>query len=234
MKLRIKSVAKFVAPACRGDLDSVPTVIRTALFGFCLLALVSLTACHRDMRNQPKYRGFRASTFFADGRSIRPAVPGTIPVGYLKSDTLFYTGKIAGKPADMFPFTVDRAVLERGRDRFNIYCSPCHDFTGSGNGMIVQRGHKVPPSFHIQRLREAPAGYFFDVITNGFGNMFDYSYQLRPEDRWAVVAWVRTLQMAGRSSLSDVPPAERAGLDQPAGAKPEPPGAHGEQKAMGH
>ncbi|MDZ4803641.1 MAG: cytochrome c [Candidatus Eisenbacteria bacterium] len=229
MKLRTNAVAAD----CGGDKNFSARLTRTLLFGTSLLALLSLTACHRDMRDQHKYRGFRESSFFADGRSVRPAVPGTIPVGYLRSDTLFYTGKIAGKPADMFPFTIDKTVLERGRNRFNIYCSPCHDFTGSGNGMIVQRGHKVPPSFHIQRLREAPAGYFFDVITNGFGNMYDYSYQIRPEDRWAVVAWVRTLQTAGRGSLSNVPPAERAGLDQAAGA-PSGQGAAGERKVTGH
>ncbi|HEX7879992.1 MAG TPA: cytochrome c [Candidatus Eisenbacteria bacterium] len=191
-----------------------------------LLALLALTGCHRDMRDQHKYRGYRESSFFADGRSIRPAVPGTIPMGSLKSDTLLYTGKMNGKPVDMFPFQVDRAVLERGRERFNIYCSPCHDFTGSGNGMIVQRGHKKPPSFHEWRLRNAPAGYFFDVITNGFGAMYDYSYQLRPEDRWAVVAWVRTLQTAARGNLADVPADQRGQLDQ-AAVSPGVPGGHG-------
>jgi hypothetical protein len=186
---------------------------------------LALTGCHRDMRDQPKYRGFRESAFFADGRSVRPAVPGTIPVGYLKADTLLHTGKANGKPVDMFPFPVDRAVLERGRDRYNIYCSPCHDFTGSGNGMIVQRGHKKPPSFHEWRLRNAPAGYIFDVITNGFGAMYDYSYQLRPEDRWAVVAWVRTLQTAARGQLADVPADQRGRLDQAANSTGAPSGA---------
>ena len=197
-----------------------------------LLALLALTGCHRDMRDQPKYRGFRESSFFADGRSIRPAVPGTIPVGYLKSDSLLFTGKMNGKPVDMFPFAVDRAVLERGRDRFNIYCSPCHDYTGSGNGMIVQRGLKKPPSFHDYRLRVAPAGYFFDVITNGFGVMYDYSYQLRPEDRWAVVAWVRTLQTAARGNLADVPADQRGRLDQ-ASLAPGAPTGHGSTPGSG-
>lgn len=228
-----------VGAACRADKHFSAALVRGFLFGTSFLALVSLTACHRDMRDQHKYRGFRASTFFADGRSIRPAVPGTIPVGHLRADSLLYSGKINGKLVDMFPFTVDQAVLERGRDRFNIYCAPCHDFTGSGNGMIVQRGHKVPPSYHIQRLREAPAGYFYDVITNGFGMMYDYSYQLRPEDRWAVVAWVRTLQTAGRATLADVPPADRAGLDQAPGAAsghgaPSGQGADAAKKGTGH
>jgi mono/diheme cytochrome c family protein len=207
-------------------------ISRIVLAAALVSSLGLLTGCHRDMRDQHKYRGFRESSFFADKRSIRPAVPGTIPVGYLKADTLLYTGKIGGKPADMFPFTVDRAVLERGRDRYNIYCSPCHDFTGSGNGMIVQRGHRKPPSFHDWRLRHAPAGYIFDVITNGFGVMYDYSYQLRPADRWAVVAYVRTLQAAAQGSLADVPADQRATLDQasmtPApGAGPGAMGGHG-------
>lgn len=239
MKLRTKPVGanyggdKQVSAACRAVPGSFAKLTRVLLFGGCFFTILSLSACHSDMRNQHKYRGFQPSSFFADGRSVRPAVPGTIPVGHLRSDTLLYTGKINGKLADVFPFAIDRAVLERGRDRFNIYCAPCHDFTGSGNGMIVQRGHKVPSSYHLQRLREAPAGYFYDVITNGFGNMYDYSYQLRPEDRWAVVAWIRTLQTAGRATLADVPPAERASLDQ-AVSSPSGHGAPADAKGKGH
>jgi mono/diheme cytochrome c family protein len=182
------------------------------------------------MRDQPKLKPFRASDFWGDRRSMRPPVDGTIARGHLRADTLLYTGKSAGKPVDQFPFALTAERLQRGRERFNIYCTPCHDYTGSGRGMIVQRGLKQPPSFHIDRLRNAPAGYFFDVITNGFGVMYDYSAQIKPEDRWAIVAYIRTLQLSQRASLSDVPPAERAGLDRPKpapGAAPAAPGAHG-------
>lgn len=191
-----------------------------------LLALAGLSlvaaGCHRDMRDQPKYRPYRASDFFGDRRSVRAPVEGTVARGQLHADTLLYTGKLNGRAADLFPFEITADVLARGQERFNIYCSPCHDYTGSGRGMIVQRGHKQPPSFHIPRLRQAPAGYFFDVITNGFGAMYDYSYQLRPEERWAVIAWIRTLQTSQRAGLADVPASERAGLDRPAAAKGTP------------
>jgi mono/diheme cytochrome c family protein len=129
---------------------------------------------------------------------------------------------MAGRAADLFPFEITADVLARGRERYDIYCSPCHDYTGSGRGMIVQRGHKQPPSFHTPRLRQAPAGYYFDVITNGFGAMYDYSYQLKAEERWAVIAWIRTLQASQRAGLADVPAAARASLDAPKAAAPAP------------
>ena len=127
------------------------------------------------MHVQPKYKPLDPSTFFDDGRSARPEVPGTVAHGHLRTDELLYTGKVNGEPADAFPFPVTREVLERGRERYNIYCSPCHDYTGSGRGMVVQRGFPPPPSYHLERLVKAPAGHFFEVISNGYGAMYSYA-----------------------------------------------------------
>lgn len=174
--------------------------------------MVLLAGCRRDMQDQPKYIPLRPSTFFADGRSERPLVEGTVARGHLEADATFYTGKIDGQPVEQFPFAITRAVLSRGQQRYNIYCSPCHDRLGNGLGMVVRRGYKQPPTFHIERLRKAPAGYFYDVITEGFGAMSDYAAQIAPADRWAIVAYVRVLQLSQNASVNDVPPAVRAQL----------------------
>lgn len=171
-----------------------------------------LTGCRQDMQDQPKYVPLRPSSFFADGRSGRPRVEGTVARGELHANTAFYTGRIDGKPVEAFPFPITRAVLDRGQERFNIYCSPCHDRLGTGNGMIVRRGYRHPPSYHIDRLRQVPVGYLFDVITNGLGAMPDYAAQIAPRDRWAIVAYVRALQLSQHASPQDVPPGERATL----------------------
>lgn len=164
------------------------------------------------MHVQPRYHTLDPSPFFADGRSARPLVEGTVPRGHLRIDELMYTGKVNGKDADVFPFPITRAVLERGQQRFNIFCTPCHDRTGNGNGMIVQRGFRHPPSYHIDRLRKAPVGHFFDVITNGFGAMYSFASRIPPKDRWAIVAYIRALQLSEGATLADVPAAERAQL----------------------
>jgi mono/diheme cytochrome c family protein len=178
------------------------------------LATALLTGCRRDMQDQPKYIPLRPSSFFDDGRSERPLVEGTVARGHLDADAAFYTGKIDGKPIDAFPVPITRAMLERGQERFNIYCAPCHDRLGNGRGMIAQRGfnHPPPQSYHIDRLRQAPVGYFFDVISNGLGAMPDYAAQIEPADRWAIVAYVRVLQLSQHASLNDVPSEERAAL----------------------
>lgn len=179
-----------------------------------MLALAGGVACRQDMHNQPKFIPLRPSEFFADGRSERPLVEGTVARGHLNDDAAFYTGKGPdGKPLDSFPFPVTKDVIQRGRERFNIYCAPCHDRTGSGNGTIVRRGYRHPPSYHIDRLRQVPNGYIFDVITNGFGAMPDYAAQILPADRWAVVAYVRALQLSQNASVHDVPADARAQLD---------------------
>jgi mono/diheme cytochrome c family protein len=158
------------------------------------------------MHDQPKYIPLRPSNFFPDHRSERPLVEGTVARGHLDDDAGFYTGKDAnGKLVDTFPFPITKDVLLRGQSRFNIYCAPCHDRVGNGNGMIVRRGFRHPPSYHIDRLRTVPDGYIYDVITNGFGAMPDYAAQIEPRDRWAIVAYVRALQLSQNAALKDVP-----------------------------
>ena len=190
------------------------------------VCLASLTGCRQDMHNQPKYRGLRASAFFADGSSARPLVEGTVARGTLQEDEAFFTGKIDKATVKDLPFAVDEALLNRGQERYNIYCSPCHDKTGSGNGIVVQRGYRQPPSYHIDRLRQADAGYFFDVITNGFGVMPDYRVPVAPRDRWAIVAYIRALQLSQNANVNDVPTNDRALLDAPPAAAQAAP-AHG-------
>src|SRR3954469_20569726 len=161
------------------------------------------------MHDQPKYIPLRQASFFPDDRSARPLVPGTVARGQLHDDALLYMGKVNGGDATEFPFAVDEAVMARGQERFNIYCSPCHGRTGLGDGMVVRRGYRHPPSFHDERLRTSPAGHFFDVITNGFGAMPDYAAQIKPADRWAIAAYVRALQLSAHATLGDVPVADR-------------------------
>jgi len=188
--------------------------LRTNLtLGALVLSLAVLSACRQDMHDQPKYIPLRPSDFFADGRSARPLIEGTVARGYLDANVLLYTGKGPdGKPSNEFPMPVTKELLLRGQQRFNIYCSPCHDRTGNGNGMIVRRGYRHPPTYHSDRLRQQPNGYFFDVITRGFGAMPDYAVQVQPEDRWAIVAYIRALQLSQQASINDVPAADRGQL----------------------
>ena len=186
---------------------------RTFLRASAHLWLILLSvACRQDMHDQPKYIPLRESTFFADRRSARPIVAGTVARGQLHEDTLLYTGKINGADATVFPFPIDERVMTRGRERFEIYCSPCHGRTGQGDGMVVRRGYRRPPSYHQDRLRHAPVGHFFDVMTNGFGAMPDYATEVRVEDRWAIAAYIRALQLSEHATLADVPVAERHAL----------------------
>jgi len=189
--------------------------LRTNLkIGAVVLMLAAATACRQDMHDQPKYIPLRPSDFFGDGRSERPLIEGTVARGHLNDDAALYVGKGAdGKPAATFPFPVTKEVIERGQSRFNVYCTPCHDRLGDGGGMIVRRGYRRPPSYHIERLRQAPDGYLYDVITNGFGAMPDYSAQLTPNDRWAVVAYVRALQLSQNAKFEDVPADARGQLN---------------------
>lgn len=181
------------------------------------LALVLCCAgCHRDMRDQPRYEALEASDFFANGMASRPLVEGTIARGHLNEDEVFYTGKEDGQLVLEVPLEINRELLERGEQRFNIFCSNCHDRTGGGDGMIVQRGFRKPPSLHLERLRNAPAGHYFDVMTHGFGAMPSFRIQVPPQDRWAIAAYIRVLQMSQQASLDDVPPEERAKLEEAA------------------
>ena len=177
-----------------------------ALFGAVLL-LIGTAGCElrQAMYDQEKYEPLEASAFFADGMSFRSQVDGTVAQGQLRLDEHFYQGKIQGQLAATLPMAVDRQLLERGRERFNIFCSPCHDKTGSGNGMIVQRGLKQPPSYHQERLREVPVGHFFDVMTNGFGVMYSYASRIPVADRWAIVAYIKVLQLSQNLEFDQLP-----------------------------
>ena len=184
-------------------------------------AVLLLVGCHRDMRDQPRYEALEASEFFADGQSARLPVAGTVARGQLQEDEAFYTGKSAGELVHQPPVEITRELLVRGQDRFNIFCAPCHARTGMGNGMIVERGFRQPPSYHIERLRNAPAGHFFDVMTHGFGAMPSYA-RIEPQDRWAIVAYIRVLQLSQHATLEDVPESERGKLDAaPRGDQPQ-------------
>jgi mono/diheme cytochrome c family protein len=166
------------------------------------------------MADQPRYEPLGRSTFFGDERAARPLVEGTVAREQLRIDEHLYQGKQGGKLVDTFPFPVTLAVLSRGRERYDIFCSPCHDRVGTGQGMIVRRGYRAPPSMHIERLRQAPAGHFFDVMTNGFGVMPDYTQQIRPQDRWAIVAYIRALQFSQHATFVDVPANQRQQLEK--------------------
>lgn len=183
----------------------------------CLL--VAAAGCRQDMHNQPKYRPLRASGFFDDASSARPLPEGTIARGTLQTDAPFFTGKNGALFVNELPFPVTPAVIDRGQERYNIYCTPCHDGTGSGNGMVVRRGYPQPPSFHIERLRNIESGYYFDVMTNGFGRMPDYRAQITARDRWNIVAYIRALQLAQHAAPADVPGGDPA---KPAVTVPAP------------
>ena len=170
------------------------------------LVLLTCAACRQDMHDQPKATAYKPSNFFADQRSARPIVEGTVARGYLNEDELLYTGLVGGQPAPVFPFGVDEALMRRGRERFDIYCSPCHGLAGDGDGMVVQRGYRRPPSFHIDRLRQAPPGHLFDVITNGFGAMPDYAAQIPVRDRWLIAAYIRALQLSQNAAVAELSP----------------------------
>jgi mono/diheme cytochrome c family protein len=196
-------------------LSSVKAAPAARLIFFALAAL-SLTGCRQDMQDQPKYKYLRGSEFFSDGRSARPLVENTVARGQLQEDSVFYTGMIqtprGPEPTTEFPLEVNRELIDRGQERFNIYCSPCHGQLGNGLGMIVQRGFKQPPSYHIDRLRQVGVGHFFDVMTNGYGAMWKYSAQVEPRDRWAIAAYIRVLQASQDTNINDLSAEDRAKL----------------------
>jgi len=187
---------------------------RLLLAGGALLLLPWAAACHTDMIDQPKFRPLEESDFFKDGNSSRPIPADTVARGHLRLDTPLNTGWSGGAPVEAIPIPVTSELLRRGREQFDIFCSPCHGRLGDGKGMIVERGFKPPPSYHIDRLREAPAGHFFDVITNGFGAMYDYRERISPEDRWAIIAYIRALQLSRHAPLADAPPDEARRLER--------------------
>jgi hypothetical protein len=184
--------------------SSLPRLAGTLCAAACLLVL---GGCQQDMAHQPKYRPLAPSTFFEDGRSERPPVENTVERGALADDDLNIP-----KDSNAFPLPVTQQLLERGQERYKIFCSPCHGLQGDGHGMVAIRGMKHPPSFHQDRLRQSPVGYFYDVITHGFGAMYDYSAQIPQRDRWAIIAYVRALQLSRNAPAADLPAALRQKL----------------------
>ena len=196
-------------PSGRAKLDGLSAMA-------ALLVITLSAACRIDMHVQPRQNPLSRSDFFADQRSARPPVEGTVARGQLRADTYFYTGKVGTNPGDYLPFPATKAVLERGRERYNIYCAPCHSRVGDGNGFIPSRGFaRKPPSYHIERLQKAPLGYFYDVMTNGFGIMSDYASQISPHDRWNIVAYIRALQLSQNATAADVPAGQKVPSEPP-------------------
>ena len=169
-----------------------------------MAAMLVVTGCRQDMHDEPKFFPQRGTTFYPDGRSVRPQVENTVARGQLHEDSYFYTGLNNGAEGNTYPFVVTMDVLKRGQERFNVYCTPCHSRVGNGEGMIVQRGYRPAGDFHTERLRNAPLGHFFAVMTNGYGAMPDYAAQVTPADRWAIVAYIRALQLSQNATAADV------------------------------
>lgn len=178
-----------------------------------LAGLLLAAGCAQQMSDQPRYEPLEASDLFADGQASREPVPGTVARGQLRPDEHFYAGTVNGVPAEALPLPVTRELLERGKDRYDIFCAPCHDRAGTGDGMVVQRGFRRPASLHVERLRNAPAGHFFDAISNGFGAMTSYATQVPPRDRWAIVAYIRALQLSQRARFDELPARDRDRLE---------------------
>jgi len=182
-------------------------------------ALVLLAGCRSEMYEQPRYEPLEPSSFFEDGNSSRPMVAGTVPRGDARgappkgvSEDVFYTGWDNGKLAEAVPFPVDRAVLERGQERYRIFCVPCHAESGDGRGTIVRRGFNPPPPYYSEELRKQPIGHFFDVMTRGYGTMYSYASRVPPRDRWAIAAYIRVLQLSQHAEVASLPEEDRRQL----------------------
>jgi mono/diheme cytochrome c family protein len=197
--------------------------VRGSAIALAAFALAGAVACRQDMHDGPRYKPLQANDFYADHRSSRPIPEGTVPRGFLKDDDVFFTGMQNGAPVERIPMPITTALVARGRERFNIYCSPCHGVAGDGEGMIVKRGYKHPTSYHDPRLRNERAGYFFDVMTRGFGQMPDYSAQVAPKDRWAIVSYIRALQLSQHASVGDLTAEEKGRLERGETTAPESP-----------
>jgi mono/diheme cytochrome c family protein len=186
-----------------------------------VLSTLCASACRQDMHNQPRYKPLAATNFFGDGRSARPTIEDTVARGQLHVDEARYTGKQNGKDIDFLPIQITRADVERGQQRFNIYCSPCHGYAGNGHGMIVSRGLRQPPTYYDPRLMDAPVGHFFDVMTNGYGAMYSYASRVAVDDRWRIAAYIRALQLSQNAPADiaqQVAPQESAPQQKSAGA----------------
>jgi mono/diheme cytochrome c family protein len=196
-----------------------PQIAQIAQICLLLALAVVVAGCRQDMHDGPRYEAFEANPTFPDNRASRTPPAGTVARGWLRDDEALYTGKINGELVDQFPFAIDREGLVRGQQRFNIYCTPCHGRLGDGQGMVVQRGLRQAASYHQDRLRQEKTGYFYDVITNGFGAMQGYAEQIPVRDRWLIVAYVRTLQLSQHASVEDLPADRRGALGA---AEPSP------------
>lgn len=186
-------------------------LVRSALVGVLLFA-----SCRQDMYNQPKTKPYSQSDFFSNGTSARPIPPNTVQYHQSRENEAYYTGLTNGVLVTQLPAPVKLTpqLLERGRERFDIYCSVCHGLTGEANGEVVQRGFPAPPTYHSERLRNAPIGHFYDVITNGYGVMYSYASRVEPNDRWAIAAYIRALQLSRGAKASNLPPGEQALLNK--------------------
>jgi mono/diheme cytochrome c family protein len=184
------------------------------LFAVALVvtAAATLAGCRQDMHDTPRYEVYEANATMPDGRASRNLVAGTVARGQLRDDEHFYTGKVNGEFVAEFPFAIADADLKRGQDRYTVYCTPCHGQLGDGKGMVVQRGLRQAATYHQDRLRTAAPGYFYDVISNGFGAMQGYAEQVPPRDRWLIAAYVRALQLSQNAKVDDVPAADRGRL----------------------
>ena len=180
-------------------------ITKTLPIYLAAIALLSVGCNRQDMRDQSRYEPLEASTFFKDGLASRQLIENTVARGHLRIDTHMFEGKIDGEYADVLPMPMTQAVLDRGHQRYDIYCTPCHDAVGTGQGMVVQRGFPKPRSYHDAELREKPLGYYYEVITKGFGRMPDYAYQIKPADRWAIAAYIRALQLSQSAKFGDLP-----------------------------
>ncbi len=203
--------------------------IRLGASVVALAAILVASGCHQGMWNNSRIKPLERATFYANGASSQAIPEGTVQFGQANAsdyDVLFTTGKINGVDSPVFPMEITKDILKRGQERFNIYCAPCHSQTGDGRGMIVQREMKLAGNYHQDRLRQAPPGYFFDVITNGFGVMYSYASRITPQDRWAIVAYIRALQLSQNASLADVPQAELEKLLKPQ-SEPDAAATHG-------
>lgn len=178
------------------------------------LLLIAATSCRRDMQDQPRFKPLEGSRFFADSRSARPVPAGTIARDELNDTDVFHTGLNNGAFTTQFPVPITKKLLLRGEQRYNVFCTPCHGFLGDGNGMVAKRGFKWPANLHTDRLRNAPPGYLFQVISNGYGAMPDYRHQIPPGDRWAILAYVRALQLSRNATLADIPADARGQLEK--------------------
>jgi hypothetical protein len=179
--------------------------MRGAAISCAMAAMLAMAGCRADMQDQPRMFPQRGTDFFADGRSVRPQMANTVARGQMHEDSYFYTGMQDGKEGNALPFPVTMAVMERGQERYNVYCTPCHSRVGNGEGMIVQRGYRPAGNFHTDRLMNAPLGHFFNVMTNGYGAMPEYASQVAPADRWAIVAYIKALQLSQAAKQSDAP-----------------------------